>query len=185
MHPIARALRYVTAIPVACACAFAIVTATAANPDWESPRAVSIQDAASDENIEKDVKRIRSATMGFKSLDIAVAKGYARDVAHCLENPPQGGMGYHHQNDALMDDKIDLERPEILVYERLANGDYRLNGVEYIVPFSARRPDAEPPTVMGQKLKRAPNLGIWYLHVWVWLENPSGLFADWNPRVKC
>ena len=38
---------------------------------------------------------------------------------------------------------------------------------------------------MGQKLKPAPSLGIWYRHVWVWRENPSGLFADWNPLVKC
>jgi hypothetical protein len=185
MHPIARALRFVSPIAIACACAFVVVTATAIDPDRDISRAGSSQDASSDEQIEKEVKRIRSATMGFKSLDIAAAQGYARDVAHCLENPPQGGMGYHHQNDALMDDKIELERPEILVYERLSNGDYRLNGVEYIVPFSARPPDAAPPTVMGQKLKRAPQLGIWYLHVWVWLENPSGLFADWNPRVKC
>jgi len=28
-------------------------------------------------------------------------------------------------------------------------------------------------------------LGIWYLHVWHWEPNPSGVFADWNPNVKC
>ncbi len=38
---------------------------------------------------------------------------------------------------------------------------------------------------MGQNLKPARSLGLWYLHVWVWQENPSGLFADWNPSVKC
>jgi hypothetical protein len=59
-----------------------------------------------------------------------------------------------------------------------------LNGVEYVVPLSAW-PQDEPPAVMGQKLKRATSLGIWYLHVWVWERNPSGLFADWNPNVKC
>jgi hypothetical protein len=134
---------------------------------------------------ERDVARIRAATEAFKSLDAAVAAGYAGDVTACLENPPQGGMGYHHQNDALLDDKIELERPEMLVYERLGDGSYRLNGVEYIVPFSAHPADAEPPTVMGQELKPAPSLRIWYRHVWVWLENPSGLFADWNPRVEC
>jgi hypothetical protein len=73
----------------------------------------------------------------------------------------------------------------MLVYERLADGEYRLNGVEYIVPFSVLPPTAAPPTVMGQNLKPAPSLDLWYLHVWIWLENPSGLFADWNPLVKC
>jgi hypothetical protein len=38
---------------------------------------------------------------------------------------------------------------------------------------------------MGQKLKPAPGLKLWYRHVWVWLENPTGLFEDWNPKVKC
>ena len=38
---------------------------------------------------------------------------------------------------------------------------------------------------MGQDLKRADSLGIWYLHVWNWTANPSGLFADWNPDVQC
>jgi hypothetical protein len=94
-------------------------------------------------------------------------------------------MGYHHVNQGLLDDRIEIERPEMLVYERLPDGRYRLNGVEYIVPFSVRPATAEAPTVMGQALKPAPQLKIWYRHVWVWLENPSGLFSDWNPRVKC
>ena len=37
---------------------------------------------------------------------------------------------------------------------------------------------AEPPTVMRQQLKRSDPLQLWYLHVWVWQDNPSGLFAD-------
>jgi hypothetical protein len=139
------------------------------------------QDAA----VERDVARVRAATEKFKSLDQAVAAGYGRDGGRCLDNPPHGAMGFHHQNDALLDDRLEVERPEMLVYERLPNGQYRLNGVEYIVPFSARPETSPPPTVMGQALKPAPSLKIWYLHVWVFTENPSGLFADWNPRVTC
>ena len=45
-------------------------------------------------------------------------------------------------------------------------------------------PPTEPPTIMGQKLKRAEKLGIWYFHVWSESGNPSGLFADWNPNVE-
>lgn len=137
------------------------------------------------ETIDRDVARVREATASFKSLDAAVKKGYARDVPVCLASPPEGGMGYHHQNDDLLDDRIELERPEILVYERLPDGEYRFNGVEYVVPFSVWPMDRTPPRIMGRDLKPAPQLKIWYLHVWVWLENPSGLFADWNPRVQC
>jgi len=135
--------------------------------------------------VERDVERIRVATAEFRSLDAAVAAGYAGDVTHCIDNPPQGAMGYHHQNDALLDDRIELERPEMLVYERMPDGEYRLNGVEYIVPLSIWPETEAPPEVMGQPLKPAPSLGIWYRHVWVWRDNPSGLFEDWNPLVTC
>jgi len=137
------------------------------------------------EDVQRDITRVQNATRSFVSLDKAVAAGYARDGGGCVQNQPHGAMGFHHYNNAWLDAKLEVERPEILVYERLANGEYRLNGVEYIVPFSAWPETNDAPTVMGQKLKRARKLGIWYLHVWIWLENPSGLFADWNPRVTC
>ena len=65
-----------------------------------------------------------------------------------------------------------------------ADGAYKLNGVEFLVPISAWTA-ADPPRIMGQALKKADRLGIWYLHVWTWEPSPSGLFADWNPNVKC
>ncbi|HEX7121536.1 MAG TPA: hypothetical protein VF178_04130 [Gemmatimonadaceae bacterium] len=138
-----------------------------------------------DPAVQRDVQRVREATAAFKSLDSAVAAGYRRDVANCVENQPHGAMGYHHQKDALLDDHLEVEAPEMLVYERLPSGEYRLNGVEYIVPFSARPATATPPVIMGQQLKPAPSLNLWYLHVWIWNENPSGLFADWHPGVHC
>jgi hypothetical protein len=151
--------------------------------DASPPAAIGA--AAFGEGVVREVARIRAATAEFRSLDAAVRAGYARDVAHCVDNPPAGAMGYHHQNDALLDDRIEVERPEMLVYERLPDGTYQLNGVEYIVPLSVWPETREPPVVMGQALQPAPSLGIWYRHVWVWRENPSGLFADWNPLVKC
>jgi hypothetical protein len=31
-----------------------------------------------------------------------------------------------------------------------------------------------------------PGMPIHYdLHVWLWMDNPSGMFAPWNPRVRC
>lgn len=146
---------------------------------------VEIRPTGFGEDVDRDVARVRAATQAFKSLDSAVAAGYSRDGGGCVDNPPKGAMGFHHQNNALLDARLEVERPEMLVYERLRDGTYRLNGVEYIVPFSAWPETKEPPTVMGQPLKAAPSLRIWYRHVWVWRENPSGLFADWHPHVKC
>ena len=133
--------------------------------------------------VDRDVARVRDATARFKSTGAAEAAGYKR-VTDCVEHQPAGAMGYHFQNNSLLDTTLDVERPEVLVYERKPDGGFKLNGVEFLVPISAWTA-TEPPTIMGQALKRADSLGIWYLHVWTWEPSPSGLFADWNPRVKC
>jgi hypothetical protein len=140
-------------------------------------------DAGAD--VHADTARIRRATAAYRRLDAAVADGYARSVTQCIQHPRHGVMGYHHGNRALMDGRVELERPEILVYSRTASGESVLNGVEYVVPFSAVPRAGTPPRVMGQALKPSDELQLWYLHVWVWRENPSGLFADWNPALSC
>jgi len=135
--------------------------------------------------LDRDLERIRNATAAFKSLDAAVAAGYQRNVPQCIAHPTLGGMGYHHTNDALLDDKLDLDHPEILVYAKTATGEYKLNGVEFYVPYSAHPRDATPPVIMGQQLTPFDPGKFWYRHVWVWTDNPSGVFADWDPDVKC
>jgi len=133
--------------------------------------------------VDRDVARVREATEKFKSTEAAEAAGYKR-VTDCVEHQPHGAMGYHFQNNALLDTTLDVDHPEVLVYERRPDGAFKLNGVEFLVPIPAWTA-SEPPQIMGQALKRADKLGIWYLHVWTWEPSPSGLFADWNPRVKC
>jgi hypothetical protein len=133
--------------------------------------------------VDRDVAKVRAATARFKSTEAAEAAGYAR-VTDCVEHQPAGAMGYHFQNNALLDTTLDVEHPEVMVYERKPDGGFKLNGVEFLVPIPAWT-SPEPPRIMGQALKRADSLGIWYLHVWTWEPSPSGLFADWNPRVKC
>ena len=133
--------------------------------------------------VDRDVTRVRAATARFSATEAAEAAGYAR-VTDCIEHQPGGAMGYHFQNNALLDTTLEVDHPEVLVYERKAGGGFKLNGVEFLVPISAWTA-SEPPRIMGQPLKRADRLGIWYLHVWTWEPSPSGLFADWNPRVRC
>ena len=133
--------------------------------------------------IDRDVERLRAATERFKNSSVAIVEGYVAED-RCIEHQPDGAMGYHFNNLALRDATLDLEKPEVLVYQKLPDGTFKLNGVEFIVPIAAWT-KMEPPTIMGQNLKRADSLGFWYLHVWNWGYSPSGLFADWNPSVKC
>jgi hypothetical protein len=135
--------------------------------------------------VDTAIAKARAATAPFRKLERAMEAGYPGTVTSCLDHQPLGGMGYHHVNSKLADDQLDVEHPEILVYAYMPNGEYKLNGVEYVVPYSAHSKDAEPPEIMGQKLKRADGLQLWYLHVWIWEDNKNGLFADWNPSVKC
>lgn len=133
--------------------------------------------------VDRDVAKVRQATARFKTTEAAEAAGYKR-VTDCVEYKPAGAMGYHFQNNTLFDTTLDLNHPEVLVYEKKPDGTFVLNGVEFLVPISAWT-SAEPPRIMGQALKKAESLGIWYLHVWTWKSSPSGLFADWNPNVRC
>jgi hypothetical protein len=135
--------------------------------------------------VEDAYARVRSLTARFKMLDSAVAAGYAANVAQCVVDSAHGAMGYHHINRALLDDKIEIDRPEFLLYERRPNGSYALNAVEYIVPFRVWPKDSVPPRVMGREMLRNDALSLWNLHFWVWTRNPAGLFAEWNPNVRC
>jgi hypothetical protein len=171
---------------IAIAGVFAAVFAAqtyAAKPSNKSSVVPGILPTGLGEAIDRDVERLRTATERFKVAAEALAAGY-ESTTHCVAHPTEGGMGLHFDNQGLRDAKLELEKPEVLVYGKLADGTLKLNGVEYIVPLSAWNRD-EPPSMMGQNLKRADKLGIWYLHVWNWEPSPSSIFADWNPRVKC
>jgi hypothetical protein len=133
--------------------------------------------------VDRAVEQLRKATAPFRSIDHAQAAGYQQQT-ECVEKPPDGGMGYHFAKAELRDGVLEVEKPEVLVYGMRADGSFKLNGVEYIVPLDSWK-GSDPPAVMGQPMKRFDRGGFWYLHVWIWEPSPSGLFADWNPRVKC
>jgi hypothetical protein len=144
-----------------------------------------VESGSRSSEIERGIAQLRASTAAFHDIDSAVAAGYARTVRDCLVHEHHGAMGYHHANRGLADATLEVERPEILLYEKRPGGGYVLNGVEYIVPYRAWSRDSVPPVMMGQKLKREDNLQIWYLHVWAWSQNPEGLFADFHPDVTC
>ena len=102
----------------------------------------------------------------------------------CYHDQHQGAMGFQHVNRGLVDAKTEIEHPEILLYERRPDGRYALNGVEYIIPYRIWPRDSTPPTIMSLTMKQEDQLKLWYLHLWIWNQNPAGLFADYNPIVK-
>jgi len=149
-----------------------------------SPKVAPSADG-NDPHVVDGLRRLRAATAAYRQLDAAVAAGYARTVADCIIDPDHGAMGYHHLNRAYVDGTLDVTKPEFLLYERMPDGSYRLNGVEFIVPYRYWPRDSTPPVLMGQTLHHENNFKYWYLHVWAWTDNTDGLFANMNPDVRC
>jgi hypothetical protein len=133
---------------------------------------------------QRDIARLRALTARFHSFDVANAAGWNTQITECFSNPALGGMGFHYGNAALIDGKVDVLEPELLLYEPQKNGKMRFVAVEYIVPFAAWTA-AEPPSLYGVSFARNEAFGIWALHVWHERHNPRGTFADWNPKVTC
>jgi hypothetical protein len=73
-----------------------------------------------------------------------------------------------------MDKQIEIDKPEILLYEKRPDGSYRLNGVEYIIPYRAWPKDSVPPKLMGRDMLKSDELLLWYTHMWIWTPNSAG-----------
>jgi hypothetical protein len=140
-----------------------------------------------------DLRRARAATRNFRSVAVARAAGYAT-TGECADDPKHGGMGIHYAKpDLVADGKLDVTKPEILVYEPLPSGKLRLGAVEYFQADADQdlATDPDRPYLFGlpfdgPMLGHEPGMPIHYdLHVWLYRHNPAGLFAPWNPRVHC
>ena len=121
-------------------------------------------------------------------------------------------MGIHSPNPALLASQVlDPLQPEVLLYVPKPEGGFRLVGVEYIqfvllrdpatnqiapwtlpTPWPSHYEVVTPtPQLFGQTFE-GPMPGHfsgmpwhWDLHVWIWANNPSGMFEQWNPAISC
>ena len=143
------------------------------------------------------VAAARDATQPFHNLQRAMNSGYgfftdAKGVA-CIAMKGRGGMGVHFVNGTLVGDAAERVRtPEALVYRVGPHGKLVLAALEYVVLKSAWDSTHNArPRLFGHTFNLTPagnryGLPPFYsLHAWVWYGNPSGMFAMWNPRVKC
>jgi len=146
-----------------------------------------------------ELQKIRAALDKYQDPVAAVHDGYFSTLG-CVEYAkpggpgqvqyPSGGMGVHFFNVALMG-KLDPLKPQVLVYEP-AGDKLRLVAAEYFVPLS---PDVKDrPQLFGRPFDGPMEghhplmpleLKHYDLHVWLWKNNPAGLFAPTNPDVKC
>lgn len=150
-----------------------------------------------------ELAQVRAATARFHRVEEAIEAGYelgwvngsgVRIITGCVAHPTAGAMGYHYINAELMDDLVaDPLRPEALVYAPAPDGGLKLVAVEWIVRGPQSNPPGVPagapaPTVLGMDmhiLVPPPGPAFYLMHAWIWMNNPAGMFADWNPEVTC
>ncbi len=164
--------------------------------------AASAAPGSTDSDASKKLAEVRKVTAKYQDVNEAWADGYRiagngaeePDPGHCVEVPGLGGMGYHYVNPALIGDpSLDPLKPEVLLYAPSEAGP-RLVGVEYLAvddDQNVNTPNEYPPSLFGVPFDgpmagHEPGMPVHYdLHVWAWEANPNGIFAQFNPNVRC
>jgi hypothetical protein len=137
-------------------------------------------------SLRRDLATLRRVTAPFHSFKKAETAGWSTKITDCMTDPNgAGGMGFHYGNTGLINATVSVDKPELLLYEPDKHGRLHLVAVEYIIPYSFQSQDGPAPVLFGQKFLKNDTFQLWGLHAWVWKENPSGIFASWNPRVSC
>jgi hypothetical protein len=135
------------------------------------------------------------------------------DTAEMMGRPAsQGAMGIHFVRPDLLGitappnprvdgngTHTDFRQPSILIYEPQADGSLQLVAVENLVFAAAWHAagHAEPPTFHGvpyDSMKDDPATAVdeahmfaphYDRHVWIYRDNPNGVFTPFNPAVSC
>lgn len=128
--------------------------------------------------------QLRQATAAFHNIEKAREAGYV-ELTPCWDHVSGAAMGYHFVKPEYLNDEgvIDLMQPEVIMYEPGPGGQMKLVGFEYIA-WTADI-GGEDRMLLGQTLMPHSFLPIVKLHVWLWRDNPAGLFKDWNAKVSC
>ena len=135
---------------------------------------------------KQGVADVRNATAKFHDFawtTSASGGGYTQQFPAGCAAISTGAQGVHYLNPSLVDNQVELLRPELVMYEPGPNGQMNFVGVDYVVPLNL---SATPPTLLGEQFAPlgAP-LNVWAIHIWAWRPNPDGMFAPWNPKVSC
>lgn len=130
-----------------------------------------------DKQTRWELQQVRAATARYRHIKNAIKDGYV-DI-----NAVVPGMGHHYMKTSLVDATFELRNPELLVYDKLEDGSFELVAVEYAVPIALSPNAPEGFTGTNDVWERNDAVGLWFLHAWVWLYNPAGVFNPTNPLV--
>lgn len=147
-----------------------------------------------------DLASAKAALAKYSDPLMAIKDGYFSTLA-CIDFPtgakegtieyPAGAMGVHFLNPANIGPNLDPTKPQVLLYEPVGD-KLVLAGAEWFVPEAAA--GGKAPSIFGQTLAgpmdghepiMPASLRHYDLHVWLWKDNPKGMFISTNAAVKC
>lgn len=143
--------------------------------------------AASAANDDAGIRAVRQHTKQYHDEAAALADGFI-PTDECVP-----GMGYHYVNPQRLDDRLELTRPEVLLYGPSPDGGRRLLGAEWVVVDDDGdvSTDHDRPQVFGHEFQgpmegHVPGMPVHYdLHAYAWADNPNGAFSPVNPTITC
>ena len=169
-------------------------------------------DANSTEARGRALDEVRAATEKYRDVKAALADGYMPDPLNICETPyhmgsttQSGVMGIHYLHPELLGigeqrtrldatgAHTDFTHPAVLVYEPQTDGSLELVALENLVSADAWEAGGNrgPPSFAGQPYAFTPENpamtlpALFDLHVWLYRDNPSGMFEPYNPNATC
>jgi hypothetical protein len=174
----------------------ALVLALAAAPSVAVAQATTAAAGPS----SADLQAAKAALAKYSDPLAAVRDGYFSTVA-CIDFPkgavdgpieyPPGAMGVHFLNPANIGPRLDPAKPQVLIYEPVGD-KLVLAAAEWFMPVEAS--GGKAPSIFGQTLVgpmdghepiMPASLRHYDLHVWLWKDNPKGMFTSTNAALKC
>ena len=165
-----------------------------------TPRVTQAQGKPAAAALSPDLQAAKAALAKYSDPIVAIRDGYLSTLA-CIDFPtgamdgsieyPPGAMGVHFLNPANIGPTLDPTKPQVLLYEPVGN-KLVLTGAEWFVPTQIAGDKA--PSIFGQTLAGPmdghepiipASLRHYDLHVWLWKDNPKGMFTSTNAAVKC
>jgi hypothetical protein len=144
----------------------------------------------------------RASLDKYRDPLVAVRDGYLSSVS-CIDFPKgaadgpvtykPGAMGVHFINMSNVGPKLDPAKPQVLIYKP-AGDKLQLVAAEWFMPAALVKAGTPRPRIFDQDMQgpmpghepiMPASLQHYDLHVWLWEENPSGVFEPTNANVKC
>jgi hypothetical protein len=152
---------------------------------------------------------LTALTAPFHDVDAAEAAGYSlfkapplTALGGCISGASDGGMGYHTvgsttsatTRSACSIGVLRLRAKRTVLAQR--RSEKETAAFDYFIPYSEKWPGPDNPiqaradAARFSTMRDLPDIAFapsrfqgWMFHIWLWEQNPAGMFTNWNTSV--